>query len=45
LGAVASAIFAGAAIYNYDNEYQLQKAFPEVVNKEEPRTSSEQAWI
>lgn len=45
LGAVASAICAGFAVYNYPNEYQLIKAFPEVTNKEEPRTSSEQAWI
>lgn len=45
LGAVASAVTAGMAIYNYENEFQLEKAFPMVTNRIGGRNSSEQAWI
>jgi len=33
------------AIYNYENEFQLEKAFPMVTNRVGGRNSSEQAWI
>jgi ammonium transporter Rh len=45
LGACVSAICAGAAIYNYDNPFQLQMALPQVTNKIGGRQASEQAWI